>query len=133
MKTISESENYLIMSEYESVFLKIKKTSQMVCIGDFYGDVETALISKDEKYCVMCGAGVIIFYLNEPFDEYEYDTSSKQWKNWGRNCSNGTIWVKDIVQLDSEHIEIFIEDGQKIILDVYKQGEKTHEFVQKKT
>ena len=118
MKIISESNNYLIMNEYENVFLKIKKTSQMIFIGDFYGDPEIALISANEKYCIIGGAGVIIYYLNEPFEEYKY-APSEQWKDWGRGDLDSTTWVNNIVLLDHDHIEIETEDEQKVILDVY--------------
>ena len=55
MKQIAESNNYLILNEYEKVFLKLKATSQLILIGEFYGDPDVALISDDETYCAVGG------------------------------------------------------------------------------
>ena len=38
MKQMAESNNYLILNEYEKVFLKLKAASQLILIGEFYGD-----------------------------------------------------------------------------------------------
>ena len=69
MKQMAESNNYLILNEYEKVFLKLKATSQLILIGEFYGDPDVALISDDETYCAVGGEGVIIYYLRDPFEE----------------------------------------------------------------
>ena len=119
MKLFVESDRYQVFSEYESVFLKIKETSQVINIGDFYGDPEVALISGDEKYCIMGGAGIVIYYLTEPYEEYKYNVQSKQWKEWGRENPDNTVWVKSIFIADDKHIEIETEDMQTFIVDVY--------------
>ncbi len=85
MNKLTETQHYIIYKEYESVILEIKKNHRMVQIGDFYGDARMAAISEDESFCAMCGCGVIIYYLREPFKEYEYHTQTEQWKEWGRN------------------------------------------------
>ena len=85
MNKLTETQHYIIYKEYESVILEIKKNHRMVQIGDFYGDARMAAISEDESFCAMCGCGVIIYYLQEPFKEYEYHTQTEQWKEWGRN------------------------------------------------
>ena len=36
MKQMAESNNYLILNEYEKVFLKLKATSQLILIGEFF-------------------------------------------------------------------------------------------------
>jgi hypothetical protein len=38
--------------------------------GDFYGDPDCGIISRDEKYLVVAGCGLIIYRLIEPFSEY---------------------------------------------------------------
>jgi hypothetical protein len=119
MKVLAESNSYQILNEYESVLLRVKETSQLINIGDFYGDPQVALISNDEKYCVMGGDGVIIYYLTDPFEIYRYHAQSAQWKEWGRGDENNTIWVNNIIALDNNRIEIETEDLKKTILDVY--------------
>ena len=92
---------------------------KLINIGDFYGDPQIALISEDEKYCVIGGAGIIIYYLTEPFENYKYSTQSEQWKEWGRETANGTVWVDNITAINEKVIEVETEDKQKVILAVY--------------
>ncbi len=73
---LAESKNILVIYEYERVFIIFKYRNKKVCMGDFYGEPQAAVISKDERYCVV-GCGVIIYYLQEPFQEYSYNTSTK--------------------------------------------------------
>jgi len=119
MEIMTESKNYQILNEYESVFLKIKSTEKTILIGDFYGDPEIAMISGDEKCCVMGGAGIIIYYLTEPFEAYKYDAESTQWKEWGRDDPENTQWINNIVFLDDRHIEVETENMQKLTLAIY--------------
>lgn len=99
MIKLAESRNYIITSEYETVNLEIKNRNQTIIIGDFYGDPCVALISEDETFCLVDGEGIIIYYLQDPFSEYQRNVSSKQWKEWGRD--ENTIWVENIQQIDS--------------------------------
>jgi len=117
VELISESKNYQVLSEYESVFLRIKGTSRLVVIGDFYGDPELALISPDESFCIMGGEGVIIYDLKEPFQGYRRNQSG-QWREWGREDPDSIAWVSNIVLTDDKHAEIETEDGQKQILNL---------------
>lgn len=111
MKTMVESNNYSIMHEYEKVFLKKNQGSELVLIGEFYGDSNVAIISEDEKYCAIGGEGLIIYYLNEPFERYITGfNTSKQWKTWGRDSIEETIWITNLTQIDKEHIRIETED-----------------------
>ena len=79
-EVLAESKKYVVSYEYETVSLQIKRKGKEIIIGDFYGDPTTAFISNDESYCVMGGCGLIIYYLKEPFMEYEYYKTTNQWK-----------------------------------------------------
>ena len=116
MIKLAESRNYIITSEYETVNLEIKNRNQTIIIGDFYGDPCVALISEDETFCLVGGEGIIIYYLQDPFSEYQRNVSSKQWKEWGRD--ENTIWVENIQQIDSEFIEVTTDSGNNIMLKV---------------
>ena len=117
MKQMAESNNYLILNEYEKVFLKLKATSQLILIGEFYGDPDVALISDDETYCAVGGEGVIIYYLRDPFEEFSTNHKSlNQWKIWGRGTNEETMWVSEIDQIDSKHIRVELEDSKLIHL-----------------
>lgn len=119
MNKLTETQHYIIYKEYESVILEIKNNHRMVQIGDFYGDAQMAVISEDESFCAMCGCGVIIYYLREPFKEYEYHTRTEQWKEWGRNKEGAEIWVDGIRCIGHNTIEIITEDGDIYKIDVY--------------
>lgn len=110
MNKLAESQHYTIYKEYESIILEIKKNHKMIQIGDFYGDAQMAVISEDESFCAMCGCGVIIYYLREPFKEYEYNTRTEQWIEWGRNNEGAEIWVDSIRCISNDTIEIITED-----------------------
>ena len=122
MNILAESENYVVMHEYERVILKDKRTAKTVIIGDFYGDPEVAVISRDEKYCVMGGCGVIMYYFTEPFEDYQYNVQSAQWKEWGRENPESIAWVTNISCVDDEQIEIETEDMKRIIFDVFRKN-----------
>ncbi len=119
MNKLTETQHYIIYKEYESVILEIKKNHRMVQIGDFYGDAWMAAISEDESFCAMCGCGVIIYYLREPFKEYEYHTQTEQWKEWGRNKEGAEIWVDSVRCISHNIIEIITEDGDINKIDVF--------------
>src|SRR4029078_4833828 len=72
---LAESTNYKVTSEYEYVTFHFKNrpSKKPVYLGDFYGDPDCAIISKDEKYVVAGGCGLIIYRLQEPFQEYGSD------------------------------------------------------------
>ena len=108
MIKLTESIHYEIYGEYELVILKIKYSTREVIIGDFYGDVEKVIISPDEQYCIMAGCGIIVYSLKEPFEQYEYEKNTNQWKEW---CRDGDVWVEDIV-LEDNILIIQTETGE---------------------
>ena len=118
MKELAHSQNLKIFYEYETVFLQRKDKDKLVVIGDFYGDPQVAMISIDEKFCVVGGCGVIIYYLKEPYKSFQYNVESTQWKEWGREDENSTIWVNNIKYIDEDNVEIETEDYIKKIISV---------------
>jgi hypothetical protein len=119
MNVLAESDNFQVYNEYERVFLNIKQISKVVYIGDFYGDPQVALISENEKYCVMGGAGIIIYYFSEPYEEYSYTVQSTQWKEWGRESPQNTKWANNIFFIDGEHVGVETEDMEQFTLYVF--------------
>ena len=94
-RTLAQSEHYEICYEYEIVYLKFIGKNRKIQIGDFYGDPEVALISSDERYCVIGGCGLIIYYLKEPFIEFSYNEIPTQWKTIFRE-NNNIWWISEI-------------------------------------
>ncbi|MBR3645292.1 MAG: hypothetical protein IKN54_02645 [Lachnospiraceae bacterium] len=117
MKLMAESEKFQILYEYEKVFLKIKSDSRLILIGDFYGDPESAVISEDEKCCAIVGEGLIVYFLHEPFDEYNSDSNkASQWCTWGRE--NEIVWINKIEKCDSQEIIIQLEDMRLVSIKI---------------
>ena len=119
---LAESENLIVKNEYEKVFLIFKNNSRRIYIGDFYGDPQAAVISNDESFCVMVGCGLIIYYLHEPFEEFRYNISTRQWKELFRE-SGKEWWIEDVEVIDSSTIvftveEVDIENGGRYRLNI---------------
>ncbi|MBL7934529.1 MAG: hypothetical protein JNM51_01820 [Bacteroidia bacterium] len=99
-RDLAESENYKVTSEYEMVSLHFKaKDRDPIYIGDFYGDPDSAIISSDENYVAMAGCGLIIYKLQEPFDEY-LDENTNQYFVF--NNTEPNIWWTSNVHQSSE-------------------------------
>lgn len=128
MSTIlTESKNYIIMNEYETVWLQFKNTDRKVKIGDFYGDPEMAIISDDESYCAIVGCGLIIYYLHEPFKEFEYNVLTSQWKELFRK-NNEIWWINHIRNIDSSTIILTVEKSHIINGGEFKLDIESHEL-----
>ena len=117
MNLLAESKHYAVYNEYESVILEIKGDNRKIQIGDFYGDPQMAIISEDENVCIMCGCGLIIYYLREPYMEYTYHTQSKQWSEWGR--SETEVWIESIKFVNGKTIEVLTEAGENITVGIW--------------
>lgn len=100
---LSESENYIVISEYETVWLHFKKINRPeIIIGEFYGDPDNAIISKDETYVAMSGCGIIIYRLQEPFEEYQHDKRTKQYLELFNNPTD-TWWTSNLNQSSEDN------------------------------
>jgi hypothetical protein len=101
IRYLAESENYKVTSEYEyaTLHFKNKLFGGSVYIGDFYGDPDCAIISRDEKYLVVAGCGLIIYRLKEPFMEYVGNENSNQYSEFFREPENDW-WINGLHQTD---------------------------------
>lgn len=119
-RKLAESWNYLITYEYETVYLYIKNSDKKIVIGDFYGDPEVAIISRDESYCAIGGCGIIIYYLKEPFKEFEYNKDCNQWKEVLRNPKD-IWWIEDIIEnVNSKTINIVVDTYDELRAGIYE-------------
>jgi len=96
---LAESDKYSVTSEYEYATLHFKNrlSKKSVYLGDFYGDPNCAIISKDEKYLVVAGCGLIIYRLKEPFREYGNDDADDQYFEFFRHPSD-IWWINGLTQ-----------------------------------
>lgn len=106
---LAESKNLLVKNEYEKVFLIFKSNRRKIYIGDFYGDPQAAVISNDERFCVMVGCGLIIYYLQEPFEEFRYNVSTRQWKELFREKGK-EWWIENVELIDDSTIIFTVEE-----------------------
>ena len=107
-RILAESDNYKVTSEYEYVTLHFKDqiSRKSIYIGDFYGDPDCAIISMNEKYVVTAGCGLIIYKLQEPFNEFSNHKNPDQYIEFFREPTN-IWWVKDLYQSDLDQSKYF--------------------------
>jgi hypothetical protein len=96
LTNLAISKNFRIAHEYETVWL-VRESHSSVVIGDFYGDPSVAIIDPDERWCAVGGRGVIVYFLEVPFEPYQYDQSSDQYLEAGRTKQGkrlaSTVWT----------------------------------------
>lgn len=113
---LDESKNYIVTHTYETVYLINKFNYSKIIIGDFYGEPNGAIIDADECFVVVYGCGVILYFLQPPFQEYSYETNTSQWLEWGR--IKPIMWVDKVVPLDNNRMKIILENGQTNIITI---------------
>ncbi len=97
-RLLAQSENYKISHEYETVFLTHNNSNTPdIVIGDFYADPEAAIIDAAERFVIMVGYGLIVYYLAMPFEAYLYDLPTSQWRELFREKGN-ELWIEKISQ-----------------------------------
>ncbi len=117
---LAQSAHYEISHEYEVVYLTRDGHSPVV-IGDFYGDPQEAIIDREEKWCAVGGHGLIVYFLEEPYDGYCDDRNSSQYVEIGRE-KNSEWWVRSIQQIGAHEIQVRLESGDVHHLSVKREG-----------
>jgi len=104
---LTQSKNYKLYCWYEEAYLKGKSVPQPTVVGDFYGSVECACIDRNEKWCITGGNGIIIYYLTSPFESYQYNHTTPQWKELWRDDKD---WYPEtIFQIDDDNVRLVID------------------------
>jgi len=124
-RVLAESNKFIVTSEYEEVYLNFKDSRKRICIGDFYGDPESAAISDDESFCAMAGYGLIIYYLKEPFEAYRYHVSTDQWDEFFRDKGRGW-WIADVKIADNSVITFYAEQTDTEVSGRYEMKADSH-------
>ena len=124
---LAESKNFTVTNEYEKVLLNFKNSKRDIYIGDFYGDPQAAVISSDENFCAMVGCGLIIYYMHEPFEEFRYNASTRQWKELFRE-NEKTWWINGVEILDNSSIAFTVEEADSENGGRYKLNTVTYEL-----
>lgn len=113
---LDESKNYIVTYTYETVYLISKWNHSKIIIGDFYGEPNGAIIDADKCFVVVYGCGIILYFLQPPFQEYSYETNTSQWLEWGR--IEPIMWVDKVVPLDNNRMKVILENGQTSIITI---------------
>jgi hypothetical protein len=58
----------------------------------------------------MWGAGLIVYWLVPPFDDYADDRSTSQHFEWGRDPTD-TWWVTEVQVEDANSLRFAVEEG----------------------
>ena len=117
MNILAENDKFIVWNDYEIAYLTIKDSGKDVVIGDFYGDAVCAMIDAGNRYCVIGGCGVIVYYLTEPYMPYRYGCSTAQWTEYYRE---GDYWVKELRQIDRDGVMVKFESGENVL--IYADG-----------
>lgn len=112
MKVLCKNNLYVIEHEFETVFLRNRSNGSFVCIGDFYGDPTDAIIDTDNRFCAVCGCGIIVYYIKKPFLSYQYHKSTSQWQEFFRS--------------EQLYFESLRQKSQNEIIAVSEYGEEMH-------
>jgi hypothetical protein len=116
-RILAQSKNYRITSEYETVWLKSINDTQIV-IGDFYGDPENAVIDVKERWCIVFGAGLIVYYLRKPFQPYQHNCATNQWKEIFRKPDDARF-IETVYQVGDNQVR-FVADLNDEYAGVYE-------------
>ena len=114
-EVIAESEHYRVVSVYEECRLEFKTEDRpYVRIGDFYGDAEFALIDRNEKFVVTGGCGVVIYRLQEPFDDF---TSKKKPDQAILMGFDEPIYYDSVEQISDNAVKLIDADGGETVVE----------------
>jgi hypothetical protein len=104
---LAHSSNYSVSHEYETVWLT-RPDGTTTVIGDFYGDPEAAVIDWKERWCVVVGAGLVLYHLREPFLPYECDQDTQQWWEAHRDRTD-LWWIEAVYQVTEKDLRFVVD------------------------
>jgi len=60
-------------------------------------------------FCVMVCCGLIVYYLHEPYEGFEYNLTTNQWKELFREDGK-EWWIDDVAIVDDSTIMFTVEE-----------------------
>ena len=124
---MAESQNYILKGEYEEAVLYRKSdNARIAVVGDFYGDPNAGIIDSDERFCVTVGCGVIVYRLQDPFENYMYDTDTTQWYEFGRDPKS-IDWIDEVRQIGPDKIKLIDASGKERTYHIRVEFRQTSE------
>ena len=108
---LDKSDGWILRATFELAWLQIPGRREL-CIGDFYGDPACGVIDANKKWCVVGGCGLIVYRIQPPFREYDYDVICDQWSEFGRDLGDAW-WVSHLEQVDAKHVRFTVDEVDK--------------------
>ena len=103
MRTLDESENFILGHEYEDVFLLDKQKNKKLFLGSHYGDPTCGLIDPDEKWFISAGEGVLYF---------DFAAGSREFLRGGfinNSSEHQSAFVHALRSIDKNAVEILLD------------------------
>lgn len=107
MRQLARSRNYAVVHEYEDAFV-VLPDGRRVPVGSFHGDPACALIDHRERWCVVAGCGLLVYFLREPFRPADvFPSEQYAWlhPSWG-----GDPWWVEAIYQQSDDVVRFVVD-----------------------
>lgn len=108
-RVLAKSENFTLYGAFEEAQLEGLGIEDHVVVGDFYGAADCGCIDFNEKWCVSAGNGLVIYSMVPPFSEYQFDTTSVQWKELWRRQKDSDWYPEVIYQIESDVVRLVID------------------------
>jgi hypothetical protein len=117
---LAQSNNYKLFASYEEVTLEGGLIDHLVIAADFYGGAICGVIDKNEKWCVLGGNGLVVYYLIEPFHSYTPKTESAQWKELFTEEKDTPWYPETAYQFD--------ETTVRLVMDIHGTARGVYDF-----
>jgi hypothetical protein len=117
MRELARSRNFAVAHEYEDAFLALPD-GRRVPVGNFYGDPACALIDQRERWCVVAGCGLLVYFLREPF--WPADVFPSEQYAWVRPSWGGDPWWVEAVYQPADDLVRFVVDPASVRAGVYE-------------
>ena len=115
---LAQSKNYKLYGIYEEAHLEGANIDGHIIVGDFYGSVDCACIDQNEKWCISGGNGIVIYRLESPYENYQYNKNTTQWKELWRDEKD---WYPEVIYQETDN-------SVRIVIDVYSDAKGVYEL-----
>ena len=104
---LARSEHFAVSYDQEIAYLE-PTDGRRVVIGDFYGNPKSAVIDWEEKWVVVVGCGLILYWLREPFRACASPTHLAQCREFHRLAPDAW-WIEAVYQTSETTVRIVVE------------------------
>ncbi len=117
---LARSKNFILYGAYEEAQLEGPGINTHVVVGGFYGSADCGCIDQGEKWCISAGNGLVIYSIAPPFENYQYEQSTKQWVELWRTTKDEDWYPEVIYQIE--------EDSVRLVIDVFGKAKGVYDL-----